>query len=134
MQNIPTDLLFSLIPVFFCLYNSWGFSFLLGIEMKIYKARQLNEHSSFSNNLVSLIPDLTVIRTHFFLAKHAEMLCKRVILLQSCPELRVCHYISFLLVSNMPTEFLKVHWSSDKGDISHRNWTKIWKKNQIVKF
>lgn len=82
---MPTDLLFSLILVFFYLYYSWGFPFLLGIEVKRYKAMQLNEQSSFSNNLSSWVPDLTIIRTHlFFLAKHAEMLCKRIALLQFC--------------------------------------------------
>lgn len=78
---MPTDLLFSLISVFFYLYYSWGFPFLLGIEVKRYKAMQLNEQSSFSNNLSSSVPDLNTL---FFLAKHAEMLCKRIELLQFC--------------------------------------------------
>lgn len=67
---MPTDLLFSLISVFFYLYYSWGFSFLLGIEVKRYKAMQLNEQSSFSNNLSSWVPDLTIIRTHFFFLRN----------------------------------------------------------------
>lgn len=67
---MPTDLLFSLISVFFYLYYSWGFSFLLGIEVKRYKAMQLNEQSSFSNNLSSWVPDLTIIRLHFFFLRN----------------------------------------------------------------
>lgn len=67
---MPTDLLFSLILVFFYLYYSWGFPFLLGIEVKRYKAMQLNEQSSFSNNLSSWVPDLTIIRTHFFFLRN----------------------------------------------------------------
>lgn len=67
---MPTDLLFSLISVFFYLYYSWGFPFLLGIEVKRYKAMQLNEQSSFSNNLSSWVPDLTIIRTHFFFLRN----------------------------------------------------------------
>lgn len=67
---MPTDLLFSLISVFFYLYYSWGFSFWLGIEVKRYKAMQLNEQSSFSNNLSSWVPDLTIIRTHIFFLRN----------------------------------------------------------------
>lgn len=81
---MPTDLLFSLISVFFYLYYSWGFPFLLGIEVKRYKAMQLNEQSSFSNNLSSWVPDLTIIRTHFFSCETCRNVIKRIALLQFC--------------------------------------------------
>lgn len=40
----------------------------------------------------------------------------------------------FSLVSNMPTEFFKEHWSSDKWDNSHWDWSKIWNKIKLLSF
>lgn len=124
---MPTDLLFSLISVFFYLYYSWGFPFLLGIEVKRYKAMQLNEQSSFSNNLSSWVPDLTIIRTHFFFLRNMPKCYVKGFSIASILHvtIRDCHYISFSLVSNKPSGFLKVHSSFGKGDSSHWDWKKI---------